>query len=129
MFPFTYFFVLFFACFCYVVIISNKVNNYLHRTYHNNIRRMLLIWMMLLCWVQASQYWLSTVIQKTSIGKSYKKHLSNDFQCFPTLKVIRTDSIRGLSNFKETKILKKCLAEPTWAVISGSSFNHRFEGW
>ena len=56
-----------------VVIISNKVNNYLYK---------------------ASHYWLGTVIQKTSIEKSHEKHLNNDFHCFHTLKVIRTDSIK-----------------------------------
>ena len=112
-----------------VVIISNKVNHYLYRTYHNNVRRMLLLLLMMLCWVQASHYWLGTVIQKTSIEKSYEKHLNNDFQCFHTLKVIRTDSIRGLSNCNETKIFKKRFAEPTWAIVCGSSFNPRFEDW
>ena len=112
-----------------VVIISNKVNNYLYRTYHSNVRRTLLLLLMLLCWVQASHYWLGTVIQKTSTEKSYEKYLSNDFQCFHTLKVIRTDSIEGLSNFSETKILKKRFAELTWVVVSGSTFNLRFEDW
>ena len=94
-----------------VVIISNKVNNYLYRTYHSNVRRTLLLLLMLLCWIQASYYWLGTIIQKTSIEKSYEKHLNNDFQCFHTLKVICKDSIRGLSNFNETKIFKKRFAE------------------
>ena len=93
-----------------VVITLNKVNSYLYRTYHNNVRRALLLLLMLLCWVQASHYWLGTVIQKTSIEKSYEKYLNNDFQCFGTLKVIRTDSTRGLSSFNETKILKKRFA-------------------
>ena len=91
---------------CDVVIISNKVNNYLYRTYHNKVIRRLLLLLILLCWVQANHYWLGTVIQKTSIKRSYEKHLNNDFKCFHTLKVIRTDSIGGLSNFSETKILK-----------------------
>ena len=109
-----------------VVIVSNKVNNYLYRTYHSNVKRTLLL-PMLLCWVQASHYWLGTVIQKTSIEKSYEKHLNIDFQCFHTLKVIRTGFIRGLSNFNETKILKKRFASRTWAAVSGSSFNPRFK--
>ena len=101
-----------FRMFLYDVgIISNKVNNYLYRTYHRNVRRTLLLLLMLLCWVQASHYWLGTVIQKTSIEKSYEKHLNNDIQCIHILKVIRTDSIRGLSNFNETKIFKKRFAE------------------
>ena len=70
-----------------VVIISNKVNNYLHRTYHNNVKRTLLLLHMLLFWVQASHYWLGKVIQKTSIEKIYEKHSKNDLQCFHTLKV------------------------------------------
>ena len=111
------------------VIIWNKVNNYLYGTYHNNVIRTLLLLLMLLCWVQASHYWLGTVIQKTSIEKSYEKHLNNDFQFIQILKVIRTDSIRGLSNFNETKIFKKRFAEPTWAIVCGSSFNSRFEDW
>ena len=102
------------------VIISNKVNNCLYRIYHNSV---------MLCWVQASHYWLGMVIQKTSIEKSYEKYLNNDFQCFHTLKVIRMDSIGGLSNFNETKILKKGFAEPTWVVASGSSFTPRSKDW
>ena len=124
------FFCTIFRMFLYdVVIISNKVNEYLYRTYHNNVRRTLLLLLMLLCWFQASHYWLGTVIQKNSMKKSYEKHLNNGFQCFDTLNVIRTDSIRALSNFNETKILKKRFAEPTWAGVSGSSFNPRFEDW
>ena len=62
----------FWHVFAWCCHLSNKVNNYLYRIYHNNVRRTLLLLLMLLCWVQVSHYWLGTVIQKISIEKSYE---------------------------------------------------------